>query len=93
MGWTEVFDIDVGGRSEKGSTHDEGGYRITTTMKSDYIPPPSNTPGITIGIPYAAGDKIEWDEETLDEHVEALRHVEFSDEEIETILGAFPKSK
>lgn len=89
--WEEIFEKEVDGRPVKGEVYDEGGYRVTTTQKSDYEGDVSGDESSTVIIsPSAAGTKIKLEGETLEElEKELVEHGEFSDEEAKSIASMF----
>ena len=89
--WKTVFEAEIDGRNVKGEVFSEGGYKVSTTQKSDFEGQVSNDDaGTTIISPSAAGEPIEIDCETLDELAEDLvEHGEFSSEEAKDIIEKF----
>ncbi len=89
--WTRVFHDTIGGRSVTGEIYDDGGYKVTTTQKSDHDGGVSGDKSSTIIIsPSAAGTPIEIDADTLKElESKLVTDGDFSKEEAEKIVGKF----
>ncbi len=89
--WSKIFEVTIGDRVVIGQTYDEGGYKVTTTQKSDDPGSVSGDQSSTVVIPpSAAGKKIEIDAETLSElEADLVSDGEFTAEEAEQITGKF----
>ncbi|MCK2149441.1 hypothetical protein MYE70_10220 [Marinobacter alexandrii] len=89
--WETVFEAEIDGRNVKGEVYSKGGYKVSTTQKSDYEGHISSDDGSTIIIPpSAAGEPIEIDGESLDElERELVEDGEFSSSEAKKIVGKF----
>ena len=89
--WEEKFQTEVAGRSVKGEVYDEGGYKVTTTQKSDHEGKVSgDKSGTVIVPPSASGTSIEIDGETLEElENELVENGEFTREEAKKITSMF----
>ncbi len=89
--WEAIFDVVINGRDVKGETYCEGGYRVSTTQKSDYEGYIGGDTGSTIIIPPSqAGTPIDIDAETLEELERTLvEDGEFSPDEAREIVDNF----
>ncbi len=89
--WTNVFTDSADGRLVTGETYDEGGYKITTTQKTDNNGEASrNDYGTTIIAPSEAGRPIEIDADSLIELEQKLvSEGEFSKNDAKKIANKF----
>lgn len=89
--WDTVFEDKVDGRDVRGEVYSEGGYKVSTTQKSDYDGKLSSDEGsLTIIPPSGAGTAIEIHADTLEElERDLVDDGEFSSDETREITKKF----
>ncbi|MCF7993666.1 MAG: hypothetical protein K9L88_02365 [Chromatiaceae bacterium] len=89
--WKIVFEENLNGRPVKGEIYDEGGYRVTTTQKSDHEGNVySDGTSTIISLPTSAGNKNTIDAQNLNDLEKGLiDYCELSREEAIAIIAMF----